>query len=62
MVEGLVGEGCRDQIEEGVIDGVRAPEMASPERIGVEDEADRGGRRWGRRPPRGPPSGLAGRW
>ena len=47
---------------EGVTDGVWAPETASLERIVVEAEADRGGRSWGRRPPRGPPSGLAGRW
>ena len=47
---------------EGVTGGVWAPETASPERIVVEAEADRGGRSWGRRPPRGPPSGLVGRW
>ena len=45
---------------EGVTEGVWAPETASPERIVVEAEADRGGRGWERRPPRGPPSGLAG--
>ena len=32
------------------------------ERVEVVAEADRGGRSWGRRPPRGPPSGLAGLW
>ena len=32
------------------------------ERVEVAAEADRGGRSWGRRPPRGPPSGLAGCW
>ena len=47
---------------EGVTDGVWAPETASPERIVVEAEADRGGRSWGRRPPRGPPGGLAELW
>ena len=47
---------------ERVTDGVWAPEMASPERIVVEAEADRGGRSWGRRPPRGPHSVLAWRW
>ena len=47
---------------ERVTDGVWAPEMASPERIVVEAAADQGGRSWGRRPTRGPPSGLAGRW
>ena len=47
---------------EGVTDGVWAPETASPERIVVEAEADRGGRSWGRRPPRGPPSGLVWCW
>ena len=47
---------------ERVTDGVWAPEMASPERIVVEAEADRGGRSWGRRPPRGPSSGLAWCW
>ena len=52
MIEGLVGEGCRGQIGEGARllvarEGnghVWAPEMASPERIEVEAEADRGGR------------------
>ena len=47
---------------EEVTDGVWAPETASPERIVVEAEADRGGRSWGRRPPRGPPGGLAELW
>ena len=47
---------------EGVTNGVWVPETASPERIMVEAEAGRGGRSWGRRPPRGPPSGLAGCW
>ena len=47
---------------EGVTSRVWAPETASPERIVVEAEADRGGRSWGRRPPRGPPGGLAELW
>ena len=47
---------------EGVTNGVWAPEAASPERIVVEAEADRGSRSWGRRPPRGPPGGLAELW
>ena len=47
---------------EEAIDEIWAAGTASPERIMVEAEADRGGRSWGRRPPRGPPSGLAGRW
>ena len=41
-------------------DEVRAPETASPERIKVEYEAERGGRSRGRRAPRGSPSGWAG--
>ena len=44
---------------ERVADGVRAPETASPERIEVEAEAERGGRSRGRRAPRGSPSGWA---
>ena len=42
---------------EGVTDGVWAPETASPERIVVEAEVDRGGRSRGRRAPRGSSSG-----
>ena len=45
-----------------VTDGVWAPETASPERIVVEAVADRGGRSWGRIPPRGPLGGLAELW
>ena len=45
---------------ERVVDEVRAPETASPERIEVEAEAERGGRSRGRRAPRGSPSGWAG--
>ena len=47
---------------EEAIDKIWAPGTASPERIEVEAEVDRGGRSWGRRPPRGPPSGLAWCW
>ena len=47
---------------EEAIDKIWAPGTASPERIEVEAEAGRGGRSLGRRPPRGPPSGLAGLW
>ena len=36
--------------------------MASPEWIELEPEAERGGRRWRRRPPRGSPGVLAGLW
>ena len=49
-------------VQERATDEVWAPEMASPEWIELEAEAGRGGRSWGRRPPRGPPSGLAGCW
>ena len=45
---------------EGVTDGVWAPETASPERIVVEAEADRGGRSRGRRAPRGSSSCWSG--
>ena len=45
---------------ERVADEVRALETASPERIVVESEAERGGRSRGRRAPRGSPSGWAG--
>ena len=45
---------------ERVADEVRASETASPERIEVEAEAERGGRSRGRRAPRGSPSGWAG--
>ena len=45
---------------ERVADEVRASETASPERIKVEDEAERGGRSRGRRAPRGSSSGQAG--
>ena len=48
-------------LEEGT-DEVWAPGTASPERIETEAEAERGGRSWGRRRPRGPPVGLAGCW
>ena len=41
-------------------DKVWAAGMASPEWIELVAEADRGGWSWGRTPPRGPPSGLAG--
>ena len=45
---------------ERVNDEVRASEMASPERIEVEAEAERGSRSRGRRAPRGSSSGYAG--
>ena len=45
---------------ERVADEVRASETASPERIEMEAEAERGGRSQGRRAPRGSPSGWAG--
>ena len=44
---------------ERVADEVRASKTASPERIEVEAEAERGGRSRGRRAPRGSPSGWA---
>ena len=49
-------------VPEETTDKVRAARVASPEWIELVAEADRGGRSWGRRPPRGPPSGLAGYW
>ena len=66
----LVGEGCGGQIEAGLdhwvpeetTDEVRAARVASPEWIELVAEADWGGWSWERRPPRGPPSGLAGYW
>ena len=45
---------------ERVADEARVSETASPERIEVEAEAERGGRSRGRRAPRGSPSGWAG--
>ena len=45
---------------ERVADEVRTSETASPERIKVEAEVERGGRSRGRRAPRGSPSGWAG--
>ena len=47
---------------EETTDEVWVAGMASPEWIELVAEADRGGRSWGRRPPRGPPSGLAECW
>ena len=54
--------GLAHWVLEEAIDKIRASGTASPERIEVAAEADRGGRSWGRRPPRGPPSGLAWCW
>ena len=45
---------------ERVADEVRVSETASPERIEVEAEAERGGRSRGRRAPRGSPRGWVG--
>ena len=45
---------------EEAIGEIWAPGTASPERIEVEAEAERGGRSRGRRAPRGSPSGWAG--
>ena len=45
---------------ERVADEVRASEMASPEGIEVEAQAERGGRSRGRRAPRGSSSGQEG--
>ena len=45
---------------ERVADEVRASEMASPERIEVEAEAERDGRSQARRAPQGSSSGKAG--
>ena len=45
---------------EGIVDEVWVPGTASPERIEVEAEAERGSRSRGRRAPRGSPSGWAG--
>ena len=47
---------------EEAIDKIWAPGTASPEQIETEAEADRCSRSWGRRPPRGPPGGLAELW
>ena len=49
-------------VHEKTTDEVWEAGLASPEWIELVAEADRGGRSWGRRPPRGPPGGLAGFW
>ena len=55
-------QGLGHWVPEETTDEVWAAGMASPEWIELVAEADWGGRSWGRRPPRGPPSGLAGYW
>ena len=54
--------GLAHWVLEEAIDEIWAPGTASPERIELVAEADRCGRSWGRRPPRGPPGGLAELW